>query len=385
MLKHFAPTFVLSYIACPLLSFSSSNARLSIHHGMSKAEDTAKDLCARWNDMGLHDTLSDILCKKLTAVSYSYFSWPGDSFEVNGVAQIKVPGNYMIAMPWTSECVVRRRSEPEFRGYTVMGFSEWPEFDDDQVQSLVLLPGLISSLFQSIFSSASDDCMMYVHDVKHFLEMGSSTLKTIAVEGQQHAQRLDRAFTRLQIQTESMLMALKEERRVITPNPVALDLDATISETVEELSLLASAARLDIRCSGLDTIGAVALDPALLAVATRNVVENAIRYATPGSAIAIDGRVSGEWIVLTFTSFGPAVSAEDSLRVFEKYYRARGTMGQTGTGVGLYIVRRIAEAHGGRASFSSSVDHGNTVELVLPLRRPAEHLSDNREPARTEP
>jgi signal transduction histidine kinase len=64
---------------------------------------------------------------------------------------------------------------------------------------------------------------------------------------------------------------------------------------------------------------------------------------------------------------GPGISAAGQAGLFQKYSRTAVANRTEGTGLGLYIVRRIAEAHGGRVTVSSEIGCGSTFTLELPI------------------
>jgi two-component system sensor histidine kinase QseC len=79
----------------------------------------------------------------------------------------------------------------------------------------------------------------------------------------------------------------------------------------------------------------------------RNLLENAMRYAPPGSGIEVEVRAQPDGVSVSVTDEGPGIPPELRNRVFEGYYRIPGTPGE-GSGLGLAIVREIAAQHGAR-------------------------------------
>src|SRR5258706_16398831 len=81
-----------------------------------------------------------------------------------------------------------------------------------------------------------------------------------------------------------------------------------------------------------------------------NLVGNAMKYSPPGSPIVIGAEVDGEWCRVTVQDSGLGVPPSDRTLVLEPFHRARNVRESTipGTGLGLYIARRLVEAHGGR-------------------------------------
>jgi len=108
-------------------------------------------------------------------------------------------------------------------------------------------------------------------------------------------------------------------------------------------------------------------DRDLLGTAIMQFVDNAAKYSTPGSpiAIAVDDR-DGE-ILISVHNEGSEVRAEDRERIFERFYRSPGSNHKaSGTGLGLSISKEAAEAHRGRAWVTSEKGRGTTFFLSLP-------------------
>ncbi|MBI2933678.1 MAG: HAMP domain-containing histidine kinase [Planctomycetes bacterium] len=102
-----------------------------------------------------------------------------------------------------------------------------------------------------------------------------------------------------------------------------------------------------------------------------NLVSNAIKYSPHGGRVEIVVGETEEGVRLRVTDQGIGISAEDQERLFEPFQR-RGASREVipGVGLGLYVSRRIVEAHGGRISVSSAPGAGSVFEVVLPRSRP---------------
>ena len=109
----------------------------------------------------------------------------------------------------------------------------------------------------------------------------------------------------------------------------------------------------------------------ILESAVRNLVDNALKYGTPGTPISLAAKPgdSGD-IIISVTNQGPGLTPEEKERAFERFYR--GDKGrrrhQSGAGLGLAIVKHAAQAHGGRAALESRPDGETTFTITLPAR-----------------
>lgn len=111
----------------------------------------------------------------------------------------------------------------------------------------------------------------------------------------------------------------------------------------------------------------VPADPAQLRLALVNLIDNAIRYNKRGGSLAVHARREGAVFVIEVRDTGIGIPAEHLPRIFERFYRVDPSRAEAtgGSGLGLSIVRKIVEAHGGGVSASSSGD-GSVFTVVLP-------------------
>lgn len=114
-------------------------------------------------------------------------------------------------------------------------------------------------------------------------------------------------------------------------------------------------------------------DREALATAIQNLIQNAQKYGGPKQWIGIETHASTpehpEAIVVAVRDQGRGISASDQARIFEAFYRTEEAQhSQTrGNGLGLSIVKNIAEAHGGRVTVESVPNAGSTFRLFLPI------------------
>lgn len=100
-----------------------------------------------------------------------------------------------------------------------------------------------------------------------------------------------------------------------------------------------------------------------------NLTDNALRYTPPGRAITLSVAAEGDRCRFTVADEGPGVAPEHLPHLGERFYRADPARGRYGgAGLGLAIVRAIAEAHGGRLEISSTPGAGFTASIVIPTR-----------------
>ena len=106
-----------------------------------------------------------------------------------------------------------------------------------------------------------------------------------------------------------------------------------------------------------------------LAVALDALLENAVAHTAAGDRIEVSAHLEDSRAVLTVADSGSGIADADLARIFQRFARAEPHRSRQtgGLGLGLAIVQAIAEAHGGSARVHSTLGHGSTFEILLPL------------------
>lgn len=130
-----------------------------------------------------------------------------------------------------------------------------------------------------------------------------------------------------------------------------------------------------------DELSVVCLDVTMMEQILLNLLENALRFAPPGSEIRVEGRQAGATLEVRVVDSGPGIPEADRERVFEAFVRGDTAEGP-GTGLGLAIVRALVESHRGRVWCEETLGGGTTVALAVPLEpAPESRPAVPRQPA----
>jgi signal transduction histidine kinase len=97
-----------------------------------------------------------------------------------------------------------------------------------------------------------------------------------------------------------------------------------------------------------------------------NLLGNAIRHTPPGGLVAATASADDAHVSIEVRDTGDGIAPEDLPHVFERFYRGRGEDGRAGLGLGLALVKELAEAMGGSASVSSAPGEGSCFSVRLP-------------------
>ncbi len=126
-----------------------------------------------------------------------------------------------------------------------------------------------------------------------------------------------------------------------------------------------------------DHLPPVAGDPSALRTLFENLVSNAIKYGGRQGQVRLQALPAGSTIEVTVQDRGPGISPQDLPHIFEPFYRGSDVSSRrvSGSGLGLSLVRRVAEAHGGRVVVQSELGKGTAFCVTLPgLVQPADDL-----------
>jgi signal transduction histidine kinase len=140
---------------------------------------------------------------------------------------------------------------------------------------------------------------------------------------------------------------------------------------VDELRHPAQSKGLYLSLDASHNLPVVTGDQSLIRQAARNLINNAIKYAPGSGNVVVGATLEGSDVVVSVRDHGPGISRQDQVRLFEKFYRVKDRQNAAvkGSGLGLSIVRTIAERHGGRAWCHSELGEGSVFYFSLPIKR----------------
>ncbi len=147
-----------------------------------------------------------------------------------------------------------------------------------------------------------------------------------------------------------------------------VDLGRVVDEAVETAVLAQQ--EVPVVASVVGRIPAIRGDRARLRQVLGNLIENAVKYSPEGGEVRISAAAANGAVRIAVRDAGPGIPPEQQTRIFEKFARAEVEGGsKPGSGLGLFIARSIAEAHGGSLDVSSGAEPGSTFTLTLPAGR----------------
>lgn len=152
-------------------------------------------------------------------------------------------------------------------------------------------------------------------------------------------------------------LRLKQER--IEPEPLFQSLREELGDPPDGNALVMQ----DIT-GGIMTWG----DVRLVRMAILQLLDNAIKYASPGSTITLKVEATDSEVLFSVANEGSFIPPDERLRIFDRFYRSPGSQYRAaGTGIGLAVTKKILEAHRGRVWAESPTDHTTVFFLALPI------------------
>jgi two-component system, OmpR family, sensor histidine kinase VicK len=172
---------------------------------------------------------------------------------------------------------------------------------------------------------------------------------------------------RLNVLTSNLLMATRIEFRQLGEKAKRIDFSAFVTEYLEtKKSDLPEGGRITAEVEqGIQAT----IDTEGMEMALRNLLENALLYSPVSPEIKVSLRRSGRYCHLDFQDNGKGLDKNELSKIFDMFYRVR-TPGENirGTGLGLYIVKSVVMAHGGKITVDSpGPGKGSTFHITLPL------------------
>lgn len=200
-------------------------------------------------------------------------------------------------------------------------------------------------------------------------------LREPSLEGKQLVLEAQEARINQMSRLVSQLLSLARAEQGALLMKADVDFAALTRDVLEEFATVAIDREIDLSFQDEGGPLVVTGHASLLREIVANLVDNAVRYSSPGATVAVDlSRYEGH-VRLTIEDSGPGVSDEDLPRLTERFYRGSGAEGESGaegTGLGLAIVRDIVEAHDGSLTLGRrSAGPGLVATVTLPQAKNA--------------
>jgi len=211
---------------------------------------------------------------------------------------------------------------------------------------------------RQLVADASHELRTPLTSLRTNLELLERGQPTDPVERQQLLGDLVSQIERLTTLVGDLIEVARDEE---TPMPFEeLQLDEVVHEVVDDVSFRYPKVRFNVT-SAPSSIKGVKVR---VARAVTNLLDNAAKYSPPGGTVDVSV-ANGE---ISVRDHGPGVAAEDATRVFDRFWRSNDARQLPGSGLGLSIVKDVAESHGGSVTLERPIDGGGGARFRLRLK-----------------
>ncbi|MBI4909592.1 MAG: HAMP domain-containing histidine kinase [Acidobacteria bacterium] len=279
-------------------------------------------------------------------------------------------------LPWTITAELDSRALPEFTARRAAVLAAIPAL-------LILVCAVayfawraisrelsIARLQSDFVASVSHEFRTPLTSLRQFGEMLTEVPELPPETRLQYYKAQNRATDRLSRLVETLLDFGRMEagRRPYQLEPV--DAAALVREVTAEFSADPIARGFEIECRTPDRPLTVDADREALSRALWNLLHNAVKYSGDRRDVLIEATATGSGVTVRVVDHGFGIPRHEQARLFQKFERGETVRkrGIAGTGIGLAMVRHIAEAHGGRVQVESTEGEGSVFSLVLPGR-----------------
>ncbi len=215
-----------------------------------------------------------------------------------------------------------------------------------------------------------------IQDISHQLKTPLASLsiyqelladETLDPESRQHFQTLSaQELERMELLVQNLLKITKLDADTDILECRETSVRELLLKTRDRFAVRASREEKDITVELPDETLVVFCDPIWISEALDNLVKNALDHTQPGDTVTLSGKMIAGEICLQVTDNGSGIHPEDIYHIFKRFYRSRFAKDKSGIGLGLALVRSIAERHGGTAEADSTLGKGSCFSIFLP-------------------
>jgi len=218
---------------------------------------------------------------------------------------------------------------------------------------------------EDLFRALSHDMRTPLSTIQNQAELLLRAQDAPPADLARRAQSIRTSARRIAVMLDDLVEAFQLESGQLVLRRTHVDLAPFLGELKARLEGTLPVERL--RVAVPPGANAVEADPDCLERIVVNLISNAFKYSPPDAPVVVASERANGSVVLSVTDRGPGIDPNEARHIFERFYRGLSARqaDALGLGLGLYITRRLVEAHGGRIWVDSS-DEGSTFHVALP-------------------
>lgn len=186
---------------------------------------------------------------------------------------------------------------------------------------------------------------------------------------EQYLENVKEDSRRLKVLIDDLLDISRIEAGSLELNLTVLQIRPQVEQVIDAIQSQFDYKKLSVIHAIPSELHSVIADQLRFSQIITNLLTNAFKYSPSGGSVTIAATEDGNAAQIEVSDTGIGISTEDQTRLFTKFFRAdnSSTRQETGTGLGLYIVKHLIEAHGGAIWVNSRKGEGSTFSFTIPL------------------
>ncbi len=251
-----------------------------------------------------------------------------------------------------------------------------PLYLDNQVAGAVLIFTDVTRL-QSLQQEREDYFQMISHDLSSPLTLIQGHAELLGIEMEKkglnegnpalHIHSILASARGMSVMMEDLLDLARIGKKEMILRHEPVDIAGFVDDFLKRFLVAAEGRRISSEIS--DGLRPVNADPERVERFFTNLLTNALKYSPAGKPITIRAEEKNGEMLISIEDRGRGIARKDLSRIFDRFYRASKSSGSAGLGLGLYITRKLVEAHGGRIWAESQPGKGSTFRFTLPLTK----------------
>lgn len=236
----------------------------------------------------------------------------------------------------------------------------------DEIADLASVFNTMAGNLQSMLQQRKEFLALISHELKSPMARMKLALELLSEKGADPSliQSVQSDIVESEKLVEQLLDLSRIEMEVPAANFESVELKGVIQKAVEQVSPLARTAGIEIVTPSGEIF--VRGDAAQLQRAFSNILENAIKFSSTGGKAEIMLESLPDKARIQIADQGSGLEEGEQEKIFEPFYRSKAAQNKAGSGLGLFIARRIIESHGGKISASSHHPTGTILTIDLP-------------------
>ena len=225
---------------------------------------------------------------------------------------------------------------------------------------------------EDFIANASHQLRTPITSLKGFLEL---LVKDLVPDPAVRTEFIARAYEdikRLAVLVNNLLDGFRCDSGFFQMTLENTDLCGLLQSTLEAVKGLAQSKNISLNLALPQKSLMIKVDPHLLEQVLTNLLSNAIKFSEQGQPIILDAKLEEDHVTVRVVDQGPGISTEDQRKLFDKFFQGdtEAKRAGVGSGLGIYIAKKIVEAHGGQIYVESEIGKGTTFSFTIPWSNP---------------